>query len=104
MEQTHRTDWFTDARFGMFLHWGLYAIPARGEWVMSDERIPAARYSALAREFDPRHFDAAAWAGAAGFAGADLAAAAQTAGEARANDIIRTEIARTLRFMAGTFV
>ena len=69
MEQTHRTDWFTDARFGMFLHWGLYAIPARGEWVMSDERIPAARYSALAREFDPRHFDAAAWAGAAREAG-----------------------------------
>ena len=35
-----RTAWFTRARFGLFLHWGLYAIPARGEWVRSVERIP----------------------------------------------------------------
>ena len=32
-----RTKWFMDARFGMFIHWGIYAIPACGEWVMSEE-------------------------------------------------------------------
>ena len=37
--RTERTKWFLDARFGMFIHWGLYAIPARGEWVRSIERI-----------------------------------------------------------------
>ena len=31
-ERTKRTQWYRDARFGMFIHWGLYAIPARGEW------------------------------------------------------------------------
>ena len=33
--------WWSDAKFGMFIHWGLYAIPARGEWVMHNEKIPA---------------------------------------------------------------
>ncbi len=36
-----RTAWYAKARFGMFIHWGLYAIPARGEWVRSVERIPS---------------------------------------------------------------
>ncbi len=31
-----RTDWFTNARFGMFIHWGLYAIPAAGEWIFAN--------------------------------------------------------------------
>ena len=35
-----RTAWYRQARFGMFIHWGLYAIPARGEWVRSTERMP----------------------------------------------------------------
>lgn len=39
-ERTKRTEWYRDARFGMFIHWGLYAIPARGEWVRSMEQIP----------------------------------------------------------------
>ena len=34
-----RTQWFREARFGMFIHWGLYAIPARGEWVRSHEEL-----------------------------------------------------------------
>ena len=42
-----RTAWFTQARFGLFLHWGLYAIPARGEWVRSVERIPSGDYDPL---------------------------------------------------------
>ncbi|MBB5351474.1 hypothetical protein HNR46_001711 [Haloferula luteola] len=54
-----------DAKFGMFIHWGLYAIPARGEWVMHHEAIPAEEYAKLAEEFVPKHFDANAWATAA---------------------------------------
>lgn len=61
--------WWRDAKFGMFLHWGLYAIPARGEWLMHNEQIPADEYAKLADEFAPRHFDAAAWADAAKAAG-----------------------------------
>ena len=43
-ERTKRTEWYRDARFGMFIHWGLYAIPARGEWVRSVEQIPHEDY------------------------------------------------------------
>ena len=42
--RAERVKWFTQARFGMFIHWGLYAIPGRGEWVMSTERIPVSEY------------------------------------------------------------
>lgn len=53
--------WWSDAKFGMFIHWGLYAIPARGEWVMHNEKIPAAEYAKLADQFAPKLFDADAW-------------------------------------------
>jgi alpha-L-fucosidase len=49
-------------KFGMFIHWGLYAIPGRGEWVMHNEKISAQEYAKLADEFNPRHFDADRWA------------------------------------------
>lgn len=39
-EYNKRMEWYVDARFGMFIHWGLYSIPARGEWVRSVEEIP----------------------------------------------------------------
>ena len=61
--------WWSDAKFGMFIHWGLYAIPARGEWVMHNEKIPASEYAKLSDEFAPKHFDGAAWAQAAKDAG-----------------------------------
>lgn len=61
--------WWQDARFGMFIHWGLYAIPARGEWVMHQEKIPAEEYAKLAQEFNPKRFDAGAWARTAKDAG-----------------------------------
>ena len=38
-ERTKRTQWYQEARFGMFIHWGLYAIPARGEWLRSVEQL-----------------------------------------------------------------
>ena len=53
-EYEQRMRWYTHARFGMFIHWGLYAIPARGEWVRSTERIPSGEYDRYAAEFDPR--------------------------------------------------
>ena len=43
-EREKRVQWFMDARFGMFIHWGLYAIPGRGEWVMGDEEIDTPVY------------------------------------------------------------
>lgn len=64
-----RIQWFTHDRFGMFIHWGLYAIPARGEWVRSVERIPAGEYEPFAQEFQPLDFDPAAWARACKNAG-----------------------------------
>ena len=39
-----RTKWFTQARFGLFLHWGLYAIPAQGEWFMTNQRMAVEEY------------------------------------------------------------
>lgn len=57
-----KMQWWEDQKFGMFVHWGLYAIPATGEWTMFNEKIPAAEYAKLADQFNPKHFDANAWA------------------------------------------
>src|SRR5689334_14804133 len=54
--------WWEDAKFGLFIHWGLYAIPARGEWTMHNDKISAADYARLADEFKPQHFNAGEWA------------------------------------------
>ncbi|MEG1426529.1 MAG: alpha-L-fucosidase, partial [Oscillospiraceae bacterium] len=43
-EYNKRMEWFQHDRFGMFIHWGLYAIPARGEWIRSVEEIPEPDY------------------------------------------------------------
>ena len=69
-EYEARTAWFREARFGMFIHWGLYAIPARGEWVRSDEQMPEEQYMPYFDEFDPADYDPAQWARAAKLAGA----------------------------------
>lgn len=68
-ERTERTKWFLDARFGMFIHWGLYAIPARGEWVRSVERISKEDYQQFFEEFNPVNYNPAVWARAAKEAG-----------------------------------
>ncbi len=57
-----RMKWFTHDRFGMFIHWGIYAIPARGEWVRSQERMPESQYRPFFEEFNPVDFDPKAWA------------------------------------------
>ncbi len=56
-----RIRWLHQARFGMFIHWGLYSMPARGEWVRLRERIPEAEYARLADRFHPENFDADRW-------------------------------------------
>ena len=63
------TAWFTEARFGLFIHWGLYSLAARHEWVKNYERIPDAGYAHYFRHFDPDLYDAALWADAAADAG-----------------------------------
>jgi alpha-L-fucosidase len=78
-ERDHRMQWWRDARFGMFIHWGLYAVPAGeyqgkrskeiGEWIMSWANIPRAEYEKFATEFNPVKFDAARWVSIAKTAG-----------------------------------
>lgn len=53
---------FNWARFGMFVHWGVYSIPGRGEWVRFHEDIPQAEYAELADRFNPRRYEPKAWA------------------------------------------
>jgi alpha-L-fucosidase len=57
------------ARFGLFIHWGLYAATARGEWAQFAEGVPAEEYERYALQFDPTGFDAAEWVALAKAAG-----------------------------------
>ena len=63
------TAWFTRDRFGMFIHWGLYSMPARHEWVKTREMIPEEKYDKYFKYFDPDLFDAREWARQAKAAG-----------------------------------
>jgi alpha-L-fucosidase len=66
-----RMKWWHDARFGMFIHWGVYSVPAGkyngqevkgiGEWIMNTAKIPVKEYEKFAKEFNPVRFDAAEW-------------------------------------------
>lgn len=58
----NRIGWWQQARFGMFIHWGVYSILGRGEWVQWNEQIPVGQYAKLADQFHPDHFDPTAWA------------------------------------------
>lgn len=64
-----RTEWFRESRFGMFIHWGLYSILGRGEWVRSAERISSEDYDFYLEQFNPERFDPHKWAKAAKEAG-----------------------------------
>jgi len=61
--------WFKEARFGMFIHWGLYSVLGRGEWVMYQENIPAKEYEKYAWKFNPKRFNADEWVALAKEAG-----------------------------------
>ena len=63
------TKWFTHDRFGMFIHWGLYALPARHEWVKNHELTPEAEYQRYFERFDPDLYDPKEWAREAKAAG-----------------------------------
>lgn len=68
-EYNERMKWFLHDRFGMFIHWGLYSIPARGEWVRSEEEMPEQNYLPFFNEFNPVAYDPKKWARAAKDAG-----------------------------------
>ncbi|NUP98365.1 MAG: alpha-L-fucosidase [Armatimonadetes bacterium] len=77
--QDPRLTWWRESRFGMFIHWGLYAVPAGfwkgqecdtiGEWIMHRFKIPIAEYQRLAEQFNPVRFNAAEWVAVAREAG-----------------------------------
>src|SRR4030043_90593 len=66
-----RMDWWREARFGMFIHWGVYSLPAGtwegrqiggiGEWIMNRAKIPVADYQNMAKQFNPVKYDPDAW-------------------------------------------
>jgi alpha-L-fucosidase len=66
-----RMAWWREAKFGMFIHWGVYSVPAGyyngkpvpgiGEWIMNQGKIPMAEYQAYAKEFNPTNFNAEQW-------------------------------------------
>ena len=45
--------WFEDAKFGLFVHWGVYSLLGKGEWVMNNDKIPIAEYEKLPPRFNP---------------------------------------------------
>ncbi len=69
-QKAARMKWFGEARFGMFIHWGLYAVPAGeyggktgyGEWLMESAKVPASEYEKYATQFNPMKFNAREWA------------------------------------------
>src|SRR6204780_691164 len=60
-DRERRMRWWHDARFGMFIHWGLYSTLGRHEWAMENEAIPVAEYQQLAKTFKPQPNAARAW-------------------------------------------
>lgn len=76
-QQEARLKWFREARFGLFIHWGIYAVPAGfwqgrpvgAEWIMNQGKIPVADYKAFAKDFTAAKYDPKAWAQLAADAG-----------------------------------
>jgi alpha-L-fucosidase len=71
LSQDEKMKWFREAKFGLFIHWGLYAVPAGtwkgqqipgiGEWIMNRAKIPVKEYEQLAKQFNPVKFNAEEW-------------------------------------------
>jgi len=60
-ENTKNREWFQDAKFGLFIHWGVYSVLGDGEWVMNVKQIPIKTYEKLPSFFNPTQFDPVAW-------------------------------------------
>jgi len=70
-QRNARMQWWREARFGLFIHWGVYAVPAGtyrgeridgiGEWIMRNAKIPVAEYKSYAQDFNPVNYDPKAW-------------------------------------------
>jgi alpha-L-fucosidase len=60
-ENKKNREWFQDARFGLFIHWGVYSVLGDGEWVMNQQQIPIKAYEKIPAFFNPTDFDAKAW-------------------------------------------
>ena len=68
-ETLQSREWFSNAKFGLFIHWGPFSIPGSGEWVMNDRNITVANYTRLMNFFNPIDFDAVEWVSMAKNAG-----------------------------------
>ncbi|KEZ85284.1 alpha-L-fucosidase [Clostridium sulfidigenes] len=62
LQREERTKWFQEARFGMFIHWGLYSIPAAGEWIMTNRQMTVEEYKPYFAEFNPTKYNPRQWA------------------------------------------
>ena len=60
-ENLEAREWFKDARFGLFIHWGVYSVLGDGEWVMNNQNISIEEYEKLPSFFNPVYFDAEEW-------------------------------------------
>jgi len=68
-ENLEAREWFQDAKFGMFIHWGIYSVLGDGEWVLNNQKIQIEDYEKLADFFNPQEFDAEEWVSLAKEAG-----------------------------------
>ena len=68
-ENNLKISWWQDAKFGMFIHWGVYSIPGRGEWLLYQEHIPFFEYATLADKFNPHDYNPKEWVARAKAAG-----------------------------------
>ncbi|MGE0881972.1 MAG: alpha-L-fucosidase [Blastocatellales bacterium] len=68
-ENLESRHWFQDARFGLFIHWGVYSVLGKGEWVMNNDKMPSSEYDKLPAQFNPTEFDPAEWVAMAKNAG-----------------------------------
>ena len=76
-QRAHRISWWKEAKFGLFIHWGVYSVAAGeyngqknyGEWLMNEARIPVSEYEKFAPQFNPVQFNAEDWVRQAKYAG-----------------------------------
>ncbi len=59
--RAEQAKWFQDAKFGMFIHWGVYSVAGRGEWLMNNEKLSIETYEKLTERFNPIEYDPAEW-------------------------------------------